>query len=443
MGLFVVYNGSKYVCDLKQGIALSNDQAGESASTKVRIVHLADHTGKLQVIFPYDSMLDMAALSRLTKRRFDPVANYNIDGDPLVKPSTCPTLIDSELLNSEFIELRSHSQQNYKTIPLEEFKARFQGPLARYESLAIPVKSIPKAAESIDGDVDQLFQALGKFQAVRLKQRIEETLEIPPLPASSHRIIQLCGNDHAGTDDLCDVINLDPSLSAQVISWASSPYYGVKGEIESVEDAIIRVLGFDMVMNLALGLSMGNAFQLPQDGPRHYEDFWYSAVSHAVLMEALVRKMPSGQRPRLGHAYLAGLLHNFGYLTISVVLPPHFAILSRYIEANAHLPADVIEMQTLRFTKEQLGAWLLKHWGLPESIYTGIRYSRTADYRGAHDGIANLLYLAHQLFNGDDLNATLLEKVNIAHDDALACYKKVMSSSKELMTMVDLISGQK
>ncbi|RUM49173.1 MAG: histidine kinase, partial [Marinomonas sp.] len=50
--------------------------------TRVRIVHLADHTGKLQVIFPYESMLDMAALSRLTKRRFDPVSNYNVEGDP-------------------------------------------------------------------------------------------------------------------------------------------------------------------------------------------------------------------------------------------------------------------------------------------------------------------------------------------------------------------------
>lgn len=420
------------------------DQSAEiTTTTRVRIVHLADHTGKLQVIFPYDSMLDMAALSRLTKRRFDPVANYNIEGDPLVKPNTCSTIIDKSLLESDMIELRSSASQSYKSYSQAEFADRFQGPLTRYEQIAIPVDKIKKPVEDLSQDAEQMLAALGKFQSMRLQKRLEETLEIPPLPASSHRIIQLCSNENAGTDDLCDVISLDPSLSAQVISWASSPYYGVKGDIDSVEDAIIRVLGFDMVMNLALGLSMGNAFQLPQNGPRHYEDFWFSSVSHAVLMEELVRKMPSGTRPRLGHAYLSGLLHNFGYLAIAVVLPPHFGILSRYIEANAHLPSDMIEMQTLNFTKEQLGAWLLKHWQLPESIYTAVRYSKTPSYQGNHHKLALLLQLCHQLFNNDSLDSKLLASLGLSDSDAKHCYQKVMSSSSELTKMVDLISGNK
>ncbi|MEC8482568.1 MAG: HDOD domain-containing protein [Pseudomonadota bacterium] len=422
---------------------MSEHAIEQPTRTRVRIVHLADHTGKLQVIFPYESMLDMAALSRLTRRRFDPVSNYNVEGDPLVKPNACATIIDQSLRGSDIIELRGSAQQKYKDFTQAEFNARFEGPLARYENIAIPLNSIEKPAPDQSQDAQQMLEALGKFQSMRLQQRLEETLEIPPLPASSHRIIQLCSNENAGTDDLCDVISLDPSLSAQVISWASSPYYGVRGEIESVEDAIIRVLGFDMVMNLALGLSMGSAFQLPKNGPRHYEDFWFSAVSHAVLMEELVRKMPNGDRPRLGHAYLAGLLHNFGYLAIAVVLPPHFGILSRYIEANAHLSSDIIEMQTLRFTKEQLGAWLLKHWGLPESIYTAVRYSKSPDYEGPHCKLALALQLCHQLFNDEQPNTALLEALGISEDDATTSHHKVISSSSELSKMVDLISGSK
>lgn len=422
---------------------MSEQSIEANTSTRVRIIHLADNSGKLQVIFAYDSMLDMAALSRLTKRRFDPVANYNIEGDPLVKPNTCSTIIDSSLLTSDVIELRSSATQSYKSYTQEEFTSRFKGPLTRYERIAIPVSKIECPVDDLNQDAAQMQAALGKFQSMRLQQRLEETLEVPPLPASSHRIIQLCSDENAGTDDLCDVISLDPSLSAQVISWASSPYYGVQGEIDSVEDAIIRVLGFDMVMNLALGLSMGNAFQLPKNGPRHYNDFWFSAVSHAVLMEELVRKMPSGDRPRLGHAYLAGLLHNFGYLAIAVVLPPHFGILSRYIEANAHLPSEIIEMQTLHFTKEQLGAWLLKHWGLPESIYTAVRYSKTISYEGQHNKLAHLLYLCHQLFNDDKLDPGILNVLNLTLDEAKLCHQKVMSSSSELTKMVGLISGNK
>lgn len=421
-----------------------SDQAVEAPiRTRVRIVHLADQTGKLQVIFPFESMLDMAALSRLTKRRFDPIASYNVEGDPLIRPNAIATFIDQSLTSCNIIELRNSAQHDYMQLSQDEFLSRFEGPLTRYETIAIPISNIAQPADDQIKDVQQMQSALGKFQSMRLKQRLEETLEIPPLPASSHRIIQLCSNNHAGTDDLCDVINLDPSLSAQVISWASSPYYGVRGEIESVEDAIIRVLGFDMVMNLALGLSMGSVLQLPKNGPRHYEDFWFSAVSYAVLMEELVSKMKSGNRPRLGHAYLSGLLHNFGYLAIAVVLPPHFGVLARYIEANAHLSSDIIEMQTLHFTKEQLGAWLLKHWELPESIYTAVRYSKAPDYNGPHHQLALLLHLCHQLFNGHEPGEQILGQLELTASDAKEAHHKVISSSSELSKMVDLISGSK
>jgi len=45
---------------------------------------------------------------------------------------------------------------------------------------------------------------------------------------------------------------LAQALAAQVVAvWASSPYDGAPGAIESVEDRVTRVLGFDMVMNFS------------------------------------------------------------------------------------------------------------------------------------------------------------------------------------------------
>jgi HD-like signal output (HDOD) protein len=316
----------------------------------------------------------------------------------------------------------------------------FSGPLNRFEAISIDTQLIKRPVDNHEDDEEQILQALGRFQSIRLKQRLEETLEIPPLPASSHRIIRLSSDATAGTDDLCDVIALDPSLAAQVVSWASSPYYGAPGSIESVEDAIIRVLGFDMVMNLALGLSMGNAFQAPEDGPRHYEDFWLDSVSNAVLMESLVKAMPMQKRPKLGHAYLAGLLHNFGYLAISTILPPHFSILSRYQEANAHLSSELIEMQILHFTKEQLGSWLLRYWSLPDNIWTAIRYSKKPHYYGEHAMLAKLLYTAFQLRNDEDLDPSVLQEIGLSREEAEACRDAVYQKSAELQKMVALIN---
>lgn len=63
------------------------------------------------------------------------------------------------------------------------------------------------------------------------------------------------------------MVETDPALAAQVVSWAASPYYASPGKIRSVEDAIVRVLGFDLVINLALGLALGKTLSLPKDHP--------------------------------------------------------------------------------------------------------------------------------------------------------------------------------
>lgn len=409
-------------------------------SQKLRVVHLADHTGRLQVIFPDSHMLDISAISRLTKRRFEPVTNAHKSGDPLLKPNTVATILEASLLKEAAVSIQTKSNGQYHDISAAELAEMFSGPLNRFENISIHHQLIKPSVENHENDEEQILQALGHFQSIRLKQRLEETLEIPPLPASSHRIIRLSTDHTAGTDELCEVIALDPSLAAQVISWASSPYYGAPGNIESVEDAVIRVLGFDMVMNLALGLSMGNGFQTPEDGPRHYEDFWLGSVSNAVLMEALVKAMPAKNRPKIGHAYLAGLLHNFGYLAISTILPPHFSILSRYQEANAHLSSELIEMQILHFTKEQLGSWLLRYWSLPDNIWTAIRYSKKPHYYGEHALLAKLLYISNQLRTEEEIEPSVLVEVGLTLEEAQTCRDTVYQSSTELHKMVALIN---
>jgi len=412
-------------------------------SQRLRVVHLADHTGRLQVIFPECNMLDISAISRITKRRFEPVSAFQGSGDPLIKPNSVATILEASMLKEATFSIRTKINEAYRDITSTELADMFSGPLNRFENISINTQLIKHPVDNHENDEEQILQALGRFQSIRLKQRLEETLEIPPLPASSQRIIRLSTDKSAGTDELCEVIALDPSLAAQVISWASSPYYGAPGSIESVNDAIIRVLGFDMVMNLALGLSMGNAFQAPEDGPRHYEDFWLESVSNAVLMESLVKAMPAQNRPKLGHAYLAGLLHNFGYLAISTILPPHFSILSRYQEANAHLPSELVEMQILHFTKEQLGSWLLRYWSLPDNIWTAIRYSKKPHYYGEHAILAKLLYVSHQLHHNEIIDPSVLLEIGLSLEEAEACRNSIYQKSTELHKMVALINKVK
>ena len=158
-------------------------------------------------------------------------------------------------------------------------------------------------------------QLLNNLRLYELKKRIEETLDLPPLPETARRIIDLRVDPNADTTELASVVEMDPGMAAQVVSWARSLYYGVKGEIKSVEDAVIRVLGFDLVINLALGLALGRTLAVPKEGPNGYAPFWQQAVLTAALMGETSSPNASKKYDRIQEtAYLCGLLHNFWLL---------------------------------------------------------------------------------------------------------------------------------
>ena len=73
---------------------------------------------------------------------------------------------------------------------------------------------------------------------------------------------------------------------------------------------------------------------MPKDSANGFTPYWQQAVFTASAVEALVGAIPAKDRPSMGLAYLSGLLHNFGYLILAQVFPPHFSNVCRYQEAN-------------------------------------------------------------------------------------------------------------
>ena len=246
-------------------------------------------------------------------------------------------------------------------------------------------------------DEHDIKDALARFTSRRMYQRLEDTLEIPVLNATAKKVLQLRHDPLADVDELTAIVETDPPLAAQVISWAASPYYASPTKIRSVEDAILRVLGFDLVLNLALALSLKKSLALPNQQPRNNTPYWQQAIYTAALIEGLARAMPADKKPEPGLAYLGGLLHNFGLVLLVHVFPPHYDLVCNALEANLHLSHSVIEHHLLGTTREKMGAWLMQCWNIPEEIITALRYQDDPQYQDKHANYANLNCLAQHL----------------------------------------------
>lgn len=270
------------------------ERPGQPSEARLQAVLVDDAIGALLVLYPRSQMLDLSRLAELTGRQLTAVkperlermlGKHNLAALPGLPPLTSsPCLYEERLLQVPSLLIESGQPGVLLEIPTEAFKALLsKASAARFGE---PVSAIKPNLDRPHDDRAEITQAVQAFTARRIQQRLEETIEIPPLPETAQKIIKLRVDPNATVDDITGVVETDPALAAQVVSWAASPYYAAPGKIRSVEDAIVRVLGFDLVINLALGLALGKTLSLPKDQPQHATPYWQQAIYTAAVLRA-------------------------------------------------------------------------------------------------------------------------------------------------------------
>lgn len=418
----------------------------------VRMALLHDAQGKLLALLPADGLLNLAAVWRSTGRQLQPASCADtrrfFAQEAFVTDKGRRQLLSLPLLCDERVELSSAielwepvSELRFEALP--EWLAQVQQRVAISQSCT----SLAHEVNRIDDQL-AITAALERFTELRVRQRLDEVLGLPGFSQTTSRILQLRSNPDGDVDELLDIVRLDPAVSAQIMSWAASPYYAAPGQVDSVEDAVIRVLGYDLVINLTLGVAMGRVLAVPKNPVRGATPFWFESVAVAAFCEELVLNMPARSRPPVGLMYLSGLLHNFGYLLLAHLFPSQFSMLSRYIEANPHLAYALIEQKVLQLTREQVGAWLLESWQLPPLVCRCVRYQNTPEEAGEFAASARILLLAKMalreqgLIDGpvEAIPAVLLDQLGIAPEVLSATVQSFARKEEALRQLTELMS---
>jgi len=282
-----------------------------------------------------------------------------------------------------------------------------------------------------------------------IRQRIQQLNDLPTLPEAARALLRLRNDPQAGTQELATVVEQDPSLAAQIVRYARLSIFGYGGKVTSVQKAITLVLGFDMALHMALGLATGNRLNMPEDGRIGRNAFWRHAVYSATLMQEFSTAIPAARRPPAGITYLAGLLHNLGFVTLSHLAPKEFTLLNQFFSESGANSTRELELQLLGVRHEQLGMWLMQAWGLPEEVIITAREHHYPDYEGHHSTYSKLALLAdralarHQL--GDDNNCEMpkeiLASLGLTETWTLAKLEQLFTISSELDSLVEQLAA--
>lgn len=283
-------------------------------------------------------------------------------------------------------------------------------------------------------------QLSGFTPPLDMREAISRIKALPPLPGTAVRIVELASDPLADAAKLAELIELDPLLTAQIIRWASSSLYGYRGKITTVHDAIVRVLGFNFVLDLALGLAVLAPLKCPKQGVTGTRMFWLQAMASTRLMKKLADKMPTQDGIQQQELFLAALLHNIGFPLFGHEFPDEFSHLNGLIHANPNL--SIFNLETFAFGANhcEIGAWLMNAWSMPRVLTDIVYHHHNPCYRGENYRL-NLLtylndYLLGQIGIGDAVNQTCPEDVfaTLKLDPAI-CQQTLESVQDEIETI--------
>lgn len=209
-------------------------------------------------------------------------------------------------------------------------------------------------------------------------QNVDVLESLPAVPAIARKILSINLATDSGNDMLLKLVEKDPAISARIIGLANSPLFGTSVKIRTAHDAS-TVLGIKRIKMVALSFAMISSLTRNPPGLLNVTHLWQHSMSVALAMDALSKAMPKEMRQPDEDIYLAGLLHDIGFLVLEYIDPDLSNRFHARLATETERQAPEIEAEMLEMNHCELGALLARHWNLAEVIVAVIRHHHTND----------------------------------------------------------------
>jgi len=180
----------------------------------------------------------------------------------------------------------------------------------------------------------------------------------PPLPSLGHlqeTLRILTEAEEVSVSRLADRVRLDPALTVRLLRHVRSMGFGQGGALR-LEDAILMVVARTLRELALLSPVVADMRRLAGPETPGIAGFWLHSASVAVLTRFLLGAS-RGSDDDLD--YIAGLVHDIGWLVIRSVFPAHYAVLEVLLTRRSPMPAEHLEQSVLGATHSMVGAWYL------------------------------------------------------------------------------------
>ncbi len=195
--------------------------------------------------------------------------------------------------------------------------------------------------------------------------------DIATLPEVTIKIIEIVEDPKSTARDLHEVIKNDPALSVKVLKVVNSAFYGLPGQVASVDRAII-LLGLSAVKNISIAASIARLFKGKRISERFSAaDLWRHSVAVAVTARNLAKCSP--HPVMTDEVFVAGLIHDIGMLVERQIFPDEFAeVIDRC--TGASLEFLECEREIVGADHQAFGVGLTTKWKFPRHLRAAVGF---------------------------------------------------------------------
>ncbi|HYD01859.1 MAG TPA: HDOD domain-containing protein [Phycisphaerales bacterium] len=198
--------------------------------------------------------------------------------------------------------------------------------------------------------------------------------ELPTLSPVAVRLLKVTGAHDADFDQIVKLIEVDPALSAKVLSLVRKAGVGAARAVTTVKRAAV-MLGLEAIQSAVLSVQIYELLQQAPGGDERREHgldafdrtgFWKHSIAVACASEMLARERPAtAVNPE--EAFIAGLVHDLGKLALDWVLPKTYDRVVRQAQ-SAGRTLHSAERSSLGVDHHQAGKRLAERWSLPHQL---------------------------------------------------------------------------
>jgi HD-like signal output (HDOD) protein len=203
--------------------------------------------------------------------------------------------------------------------------------------------------------------------------RILQTAQLPALPQSAIRLLELSRDPENGPPEFAVPIEADPGLAGQILKFVNSSYFGFSREINNVRMAITLV-GIRTIKNFSLWSAVFSLLPNPKCGPFDLKSLWQDSLRRALFSRAMGKLLGLKEAEE---AFSAALLQDMAIPLLAKELPNEYVKLLVARSEGQRRLSD-LERERFGWNHAEAAATMARRWKMPEAF---------ADLLGRHVSI--------------------------------------------------------